>query len=74
MSVHYQAVSGFGRGGHQETKKGYVLASLVVGLRGREALHLVSTTVQSNRWFQVCSEINYPAVVLGHEFWKRYSV
>ena len=55
-------------------KKEYILASLVVGQRGGEALHLGSISGQSNRWFQVNSEIDYPAEVLGHEFWKHSDV
>ena len=46
-SVHSCAVSRLGRHGYQEIWNKCVLASLVVGLRGREALHLSCTAVQT---------------------------
>lgn len=42
-------------------------------LWSREALHLDSIN-GTIRWFQINSEINYPAEVLGHEFWKYSDV
>lgn len=40
----------------------------------REAPHLERTNGTVQQVVSYFSEINYPAVVLGHEFWKHYSV
>lgn len=50
-SVHSCAVSRLGRHGYQEVWNRRALASLVIGLRGREAPHLSYTTVQTGLRF-----------------------